>query len=502
LLESEGVESDNPETLLLAREVRLNGRNICRVNGRAVTLSFLSDVSEQLVDIHGQGEHLSLLKPRAHLPLLDAYAGLSGEQKALGREVTALRHLESQLEKLRSSARDTARHIDMLEYQVAEIDAARLEPGEEEELRIERARLGNVEQLLESTNEALSLLLGVDDEMPAAVDLLSQAERALGHLARYDESKHEWLARLEGLVSEVSDLAAVLRDYQEALEFNPARLDTVEERLELIRTLKRKYGDDIEAILAWRDRAAGELDEITHSEERLEALAAEQETRLRRIGAMAEKLSVQRKKAAESLARAVERELADLKMEGARFAVAADTVRDEDGAFVGEERLAFDHTGIDRLEFLISTNPGEPLKPMVRVASGGETARLMLALKTVLARVDATPTLIFDEVDQGIGGRVGDVVGRKLWDLTAEGAHQVVVVTHLPQLAGYGDAHFSVSKMQSNGRTVTAVTRLDHAGRIDELAAMLGTRDEAARQGAHSILEKAAEAKATVALPE
>jgi DNA repair protein RecN (Recombination protein N) len=388
----------------------------------------------------------------------------------------------------------------MLEYQVAEIDAARLEPGEEEELRAERARLGNVEQLLESSNEALSLLLGVDDEMPAAVDLLSQAERALGHLARYDESKHEWLARLEGLVSELSDLAVMLRNYQEELEFNPTRLNMVEERLELIRTLKKKYGDDIEAILAWRERAAAELDEISHGEERLEALVAERETRLFQIGTMAKKLSDQRKQAAESLARAVERELADLRMEGARFAVAVDTRHDEGGAFVGDERLAFDHTGIDRIEFLISTNPGEPLKPMVRVASGGETARLMLALKTVLARVDATPTLIFDEVDQGIGGRVGDVVGRKLWGLTAQGAHQVVVVTHLPQLAGYGDAHFSVSKTQNNGRTVTAVTRLDDAGRIDELAAMLGTRDEAARQGARSILEKAGEAKEGVAV--
>lgn len=496
LLESEGVESEDPDSLLLAREVRLNGRNICRVNGRAVTLSFMSEVSEGMVDIHGQGEHLSLLRPRAHLPLLDAYAGLESEQKALAAEVRALRRLRQELEDLRRNARNIAQRIDMLEFQVEEIDAARLEVGEEEELRAERTRLGNVEQLMESATEALALLVGIDDETPTATDMLSQAERALGQLARLDPEKEAWLERLEGLTSELNELTTDLRYYQEELEFNPQRLSFVEERLNLINGLKRKYGDSIEEILAHADDARHELEQIGHNEERTEELVLETDRYLHRIGDMAHALSTKRGEAAERLAREVERELADLNMSGAQFAVDFDTQPSEDGAYVGDERLAFDHTGVDRVEFLISTNPGEPVKPMARVASGGETARLMLALKTALARVDETPTLIFDEIDQGIGGRVGDIVGRKLWALAAHGDHQVVVVTHLPQLAGYGDSHFHVSKGRSGERTVTIVTPLDEAGRVAELAAMLGTEQETARQGAHSILAQAGQTKA------
>ena len=499
LLAREGVDSGDPTSLLLAREIRVEGRNICRVNGRAVTLSFLSEISEQLVDIHGQGEHLSLLRPRAHLPLLDAYAGLREEQRALAREVTELRRLENQLLELRRNARNIAQRIDMLEFQVTEIDAAMLEPGEEEELRAERARQANMEQLMEYTGEALALLYGEDDELPAALDQLSHAERALGHLARLDETKEPWLERLEGLSSEVSDLARELRHYQEELEFNPGRLDFLEERLELINNLKRKYGDSIEEVLEFRDEAAAELKAISHNEERMETLAAEVERYLHRIGELGQALSEKRRAAADELAAAVERELEDLRMSGAHFAVDFQREGDPHGAFVadehGQDRVAFDNTGIDRLEFLISTNPGEPLKPMAKVASGGETARLMLALKTALAQVDETPTLIFDEIDQGIGGRVGDVVGRKLWGLTARGDHQVVVVTHLPQLAGYGDAHYHVSKGLSDGRTVTAVSRLERAERVQELAAMLGTSDEAGRQGAEAILEQAAASK-------
>lgn len=495
LLEEEGVEGDDADSLLLAREVRVTGRNICRVNGRAVTLGFMREVSEGLVDIHGQGEHLSLARPRSHLPLLDAYAGLEGERESLSREVAQLRRVEQELKELKRNARNIAQRIDMLEFQVSEIDAARLQAGEEDELRTERARLGNVEQLMESSAETLALLVGVDDEMPAAIDLLNQAQRTLGQVVRLDDSKEAWLARLEGLTSELDELAAELRYYQEDLEFNPGRQSYVEERLTLINSLKRKYGDTIEEILEFRDEAQRELEQIGHNEERAETLAEEAERMRQRIGDMALALSEKRHRAAEKLAAAVEQELADLNMAGARFTVDFDVVPDEQGAYVDDRRLAFDKTGIDRVEFLISTNPGEPLKPMVRVASGGETARLMLALKTALARVDETPTLIFDEIDQGIGGRVGDVVGRKLWGLSSRGEHQVVVVTHLPQLAGYGDVHFHVSKGQSNGRTVTAVEFLDEGARVAELAAMLGTRDEAARRGATAILEQASAVK-------
>lgn len=496
LLEAEGLEEEAGSELLLARELRLSGRNICRINGRAVSLSLLRDVAAPLIDIHGQGEHLSLLKPRAHLPLLDAYAGLEKERGVFAQAVAALARVQKELNSLRQNERLRAQRSDMLTFQIQEIGAAHLEAGEEADLRAERTRLGNSEHLTRHAAETLALLVGVDDETPAVSDLMGQAERALSHLARVDEEQTPQLELLQGLAFQISELSAALQRYLDSLEFNPERLNFVEERIELIANLKRKYqADDEAALLAWREQAIQELETLANSEERIAALESEVEKGLRQIGALALVLSQQRQAAAEKLATAVETELAHLHMDGARFQVDFQTEPAGDGAYVGETRLAFDQSGIDKVEFLLSTNPGEPLKPMAKVASGGETARLMLALKTALAQVDATPTLIFDEIDQGIGGRVGDVVGRKLWGLTAVGQHQVIVVTHLPQLAGYGDAHFHVSKRMQEGRTVTAVANLDRPGRVEELAAMLGAQGEHARGAAESILARASAAK-------
>ncbi len=492
VLEPEGL--DDGQTVILARELRMNGRNICRVNGRVITLALFGQIGDHLVDIHGQGEHLSLLRPASHLPLLDSYAGLDSERDALAQQVRQLHKLQQELQRLRDDARDAARRQDMLAFQVQEIQAAGLQPDEEEELRVERTRLANAEKLMAYSNEMLRLLQETATDAPAASDMLNQAERAASQLSRLDESRAGWVARLQGLVSEFDELTADLRDYAESLEFNPERLNYTEERLELISLLKRKYGDSIEAILLFREKALKDLEEISHSEERITQLNAECERYLQRIGAAAADLSEKRKAAAERMAKSVENELAELHMTGTRFRVAFRRERQPDGVYVGEERLAFDHTGIDRAEFMISTNPGEPLKPMAKVASGGETARLMLALKATLAQIDVTPTLIFDEIDQGIGGRVGGIVGRKLWGLTGDQQHQVVVVTHLPQLAGYGDAHFHVSKQIDHGRTTTHVAVLDQAGRVSELAAMLGTQEHA-REGAEALLRQAMASK-------
>jgi len=497
ILETEGLEPEegDADTLLLAREIRSNGRNICRVNGRTVNLAILREIAEPLIDIHGQGEHLSLLRPKSHLPLLDNYARLEDERKALGREVAALQKIRAELADLRQNEKALAQRADMLQYQIEEIEAAKLVPGEEDELRAERTRLANAEQLMRSATEAVALLTGMDDEMRSVADLLGQAERALVQLTRYDDTQSPRLETLQGLIFQLSELSSDLQSYLDALEFNPSRLDFLEERLELIASLKRKYGESIEDILILAEKAVVELDRIGNSETRIAELELEQEKYLRRIGEMAAKLSQKRQAAAGQLAAAVITQLTDLNMEGAQFTVSFETEPKSDGVYVGEQRLAFDQTGIDQMEFLISTNPGEPLKPMAKVASGGETARLMLALKTALAQVDATPTLIFDEIDQGIGGRIGDVVGRKLWGLTAVADHQVIVVTHLPQLAGYGDVHFHVSKHVHDGRTTTSVENLAYDGRVRELAAMLGTRGEHATGGAESILQQAARAK-------
>ena len=498
ILEAEGLEEDKNDSVLLSRELRLNGRNICRVNGRTVNLSVLRDVAEPLIDIHGQGDHLSLLQPRSHLPLLDAYAGVQANRADLAKEVTALQEIQSELAELRQNERMLAQRADMLRFQIEEIDAATLTEGEEEELRAERTRLANSEQLMKSASEAVNLLTGMDDDTQAGADMLGQAERALVQLTRYDETQGPLLERLQGLIYQLSEVSSELQSYLNEVEYNPSRLDFVEERLELINMLKRKYGEDIGTILALRDRAKTELTRIDNSEERIGELEKTQEDYLRRCGEMALKLSQKRQAAATKLAAAVVSQLTDLQMDGAKFEVQFERQPQADGLYVEKERLAFDKTGFDQVEFLISTNPGEPLKPMARVASGGETARLMLALKTALAQVDKTPTLIFDEIDQGIGGRVGDVVGRKLWGLTAVAEHQVIVVTHLPQLAGYGDVHFHVSKAQADGRTTTRVDSLDQPGRIQELAAMLGTQGVHAKGGAESILAQANGTKTAV----
>lgn len=500
-LEGEGLGGDQPDIVLLARELRLNGRNICRINGRAANLALLREVGDQLVDIHGQGEHLSLLQSRSHLPLLDAYAGLVKERTQFSQNVAQLRLIQTELNDLRQDERSLAQRVELLKYQVEEIDAANLRDGEEEELRAERVRLANVEQLIERTGAALLLLNGQDGEVPAASDLLGQVERELLQLSKLDPSQEPLLEKAQGLAFQLNELSIELSDYQVKLEFNPDRLNYVEERIELINTLKRKYGDNIAAILAWRNNALTELEGISHSEERIAVLIVQEDKCLHQIGELGQALSEKRRRAGRRLSSSIESELADLNMDRAQFSVDFSRREDASGAYVGNERLAFDESGIDQVQFLVSANPGEALKPLARVASGGETSRLMLALKTVLARVDSTPTLIFDEIDQGIGGRVGDVVGRKLWGLTASGQHQVIVVTHLPQLAGYADGHFHVSKQLLEGRTTTSVETLDQEQRVVELAAMLGTKGKHARGGARSILQHVAKTKSRAQPP-
>ncbi|MCO5189695.1 MAG: DNA repair protein RecN [Anaerolineae bacterium] len=498
LLTEEGLEGDEDDIIVIGREIRANGRSLGRINGVSVNTKLLQEIGDYLVDIHGQGSHLSLLKPKSHLPLLDGYAQLDSVRDALGREVAELRTLQRELASLRQDERAIAQRVEMLTYQIEEISAAALTPGEDDELLAERKRLANAEQLMRYSAEAVALLQGFDDDAPSAVDLIGQAERTLAQLARFDGTQNELLARLQGLASELDELTVEVANYRDALEFNTDRLNQVEERIELINRLKRKYNGSIEAINAYGADASAELQSIENSEARMLVLEAEIDKRLRTIGKHAAALSQKRHVSAEKLARAIEQELGDLNMT-ARFSVDFATVPDPEGAFVGDERLAFDATGIDRVEFLLSTNPGEPLKPMAKVASGGETARLMLALKTALARVDATPTLIFDEIDQGIGGRIGDTVGRKLWLLATVGNHQVVVVTHLPQMAGYGDVHYHVSKRVEDNRTKTHVDQLGYDARVTELAAMLGTKGEHARGGAADILRNADAVKQRIA---
>jgi len=487
ILSENELLAEDPGMVFLSREVRGNGRSTARVNGVTVRLEVLAEVGDLLVDIHGQSEHLSLLRPREHIYLLDRYANLEEPREALSGLVGRLRGLRDEIKSLLRDEAELARRAEMLAFQIEAIRAVTPTPEEEATLREARVRLVNSEKLAELSGKAYDLLLGGEPDSAAATDLLQQAAAALGKLAAIDPTLKEQADLAAGLSAQVEDLGATMRHYRDGVEFSPARIDELEERLEAINRLKRKYGGTIPAALDFLARVESELNNLQHSEERLAQLRDAETDLLRSIGELAGRLSDARRKAAEKLAKAIERELGDLRMTGGRFEVGI--VHEEDpqnGAYVGRQRLAFDSTGIDRVEFLLSANPGEPLRPLAKVASGGETARIMLALKGVLGRVDHTPTLIFDEIDQGIGGRIGAVVGEKLWGLAD--SHQVLVVTHLAQLAGFADTHFRVSKAEVNGRTVTRTEVLDDKARVEELAEMLGAQTDSARQSAHDIL--------------
>lgn len=493
LLEAEGL-LDDPDYITLSREIQHEGRNTARINGRIVTATLQREIGAYLVDIHGQSEHLSLLKVRNHLDLLDNFADVDNLLVDYRRSYGALGEVRRNLKTLRQDEKDAARRVDMLTFQIQEIESAKLKPGDEEELRQERTRLANAESLAKFSQNAMMLIEEGTPEIPSISELLGEVVESLRSLSRIDESTESFYERGESSLASLQDLALELQNYGENIEFNPRLLNRVEERIDLINNLKRKYGNSIEEILAFCDRARKELESITHAEERIEQLEHQEAELLLELAEKAKALSDIRRGAAKKLGREIESELEDLRMAKARFEVSMEKRADEDGLPLGDgERVAFDATGFDRVEFLVESNPGEGLKSLVKVASGGETSRLMLALKNVLANADQVPTLIFDEIDQGIGGRVGIVVGEKLWNLSHQ--HQVMCITHLPQLAAYGDQHYKVTKEIMNGRTHTEALLIQGAERQTELAQMLGPVSEGTLQSANEILAMVEERK-------
>ena len=497
---AESAPDDADGTLILTREIHASGRTVARVNGSLVNLPTLREIGELLIDIHGQTEHQSLLRVPTHLDLLDQYADLGPRRAEVAGLVARLRAVRAELARLQRDERELARRADLLQYQVEEIDRAALVEGEEEALVHERVRLSNAERLGALADDIYALLIaGREGEDPGygarptrradadrgepagpgkpVRDALGEAAHALQDLLRLDPALAPTEATLEELRETVDELGRRIRHYRETVEADPGRLQEVEDRLSLIHNLKRKYAPAIPEILAYGRSAAAELDALTHSEERIAALQAEEADLLAAAGDRAGALSAQRQEAGERLARAVERSMADLLMGSIRFCAGFTRAPDPDGLPVpaaggDTERLAFDTRGVDRVEFLISPNPGEPLKPLAKIASGGETSRLMLALKSILSAADHTPTLIFDEIDVGVGGRSGSVVGEKLWSLTSN--HQVICITHLPQIAAFADCHYKITKQVHDNRTSTHVDPLEGAARVQEIAAMLG----------------------------
>jgi DNA repair protein RecN (Recombination protein N) len=493
---------DDPEWFTLGREIRANGRNTARINGRSVSVGLLREIGEFLVDVHGQSEHLSLLRVNQHLHLLDRYAtsklmetpdrtgqkpGLSDVLKKYQAIYRKLEENQRKLDELRLSERDAARRTDMLTFQIQEIEAARLKIGEEADLQEERNRLANAESLASLAQEALMVLDEGTPEIPAVTDLFGSALKALEGLARIDSTQSRQFEETQSLFFRLADVVRDLRAYLDAVEFNPRRLDQVEERLLLIHNLKRKYGDTVELVLAFAVRAHEELNTITHAEERINELELERAELFKKLAVEGHALTQYRKSAAEHLSKAIEGELKDLNMDGALFKVSFQQQLDPQGVQLSDgSRIAYSIHGFERVEFLIAPNPGEGLKPLVKIASGGETSRLMLALKNVLASADEVPTLIFDEIDQGIGGRVGAIVGEKLWALSRD--HQVMCITHLPQLAVFGEQHFGVQKAVESGRTITVVKLIEGQERLSELAQMMGEISEGTLKSAREMV--------------
>jgi DNA repair protein RecN (Recombination protein N) len=504
LLSSCGIELDE-DVLIVSRELPRLGRASTRMNGRAVVQSTVAAVAARLLDIHSQTEHLAILRPAEHINYLDRYAGTLARRAALAADVQELRRVRIELQHLHEDARERARRQERLEFEVVEIRSAQIRQGEEDDLRRERRRLANAEQIAQLANQAYEALEGGGDG-PGVTEALGEATSLLGQLSRLDESLAGTAAELEDLQSQASAISRALRAHSEQIEYNPELLQQIDDRLMLLSSLRRKYGATLEEVSAYAETAAAELEAIETSEERINRLAREESDVLLRLGQAATALSARRRAAAQEFSQAVDAQLADLGLVGGRFGVSFVVREDANGietdlgssAVISGEgpspsspltSVAVDRNGIDRIEFLISLNPGEPLRPLAQIASGGETARLMLALKTVLGAADAVQTLVFDEIDTGVGARSGRVVGEKLATLAEH--HQVICVTHLPQIASMAKRHLAITKHVNAAQTTVSALELHGEERLEEVAAMFGGITPATRASARELLSDA-----------
>lgn len=500
ILEREDLlPDDGIEEVTLSREVRLEGRSTARVNGRGVSLSVLQEVGSLLVDIHGQSEHLSLLKPASHIRLVDQFAG---NEDLLKRYRTLYRRFLSvvkNLKSLRDGEAEALRQQDILTFQVSEINAAELSEQEEENLNRERERMQNSERIAKLVHQGLIALQGRSEERPGILDKMDELDSALDGLIGFDDSLQPLYDTVVNAADQMNDVLDKLQKYKTTLGYSSRRRNQIEERLELYFSLRRKYGGTVPAVLAYGKEAERKLSLISGAGKQIEELEAEKEELRKSLSSLAVQLSERRTAAAAEISRGVERELDDLRMPAARFDVLMETLPAEDGLDNGKgERLAFTDSGFDRVEFLIAPNPGEGLKPLAKVASGGETSRLMLALKNTLAQADTIPTMVFDEIDQGIGGRIGALVGEKLWMLSRY--HQVICITHLPQLAALYDSHYHVHKQISENRTQTVVTPLSAEESLHELASLLGADNEENELAVKVMLKESSEFKKQLAV--
>ncbi|NMP37028.1 MAG: DNA repair protein RecN [Clostridiales bacterium] len=447
-------------SLVISRTLSADGRNSCRVNGVPLTASMLRLLSQTLISIHGQQDNQTLLNPETHCAYIDAVAEDEELLSAYSEAYRTLRAIEAQLSALSSDETEKARRADLLSYQINELEAAGITPGERDELTVKKNVFVNAEKISEAVNSAYEALYG--SEYGSAVQLLSSAGNTLSSAVKYCPELEQTAAELTAMSYEAQEHADTLRGVLSDIEYSPQELDEIEERLDALYRLSRKYGETEEEMLAFLERARGELSEITHSDELAAKLSSEREKALKEARRLANELTGVRVSVGAQLAKRVESEAAFLDMPALRF-----EIKREDAA-LGE-------SGADDIEFLISANVGEPPKPLAKIASGGELSRIMLAVKNVMSDTGGAYTLIFDEVDTGVSGHAARKVGIKL--RSAAQAHQVVCVTHLAQIASLADAHFLIEKTVDSGKTRTKVTSLGREGRIRELARIIGGSD-------------------------
>lgn len=481
LLSENGIDADREEALILTREINRNGRNLCRINGQMVTLGLYREIGCRLLDIQGQNDQQLLFDPGRQLFLLDAYGGGELSETAAGVALVHRKYREvlEAAGELRRGSRERAGRQDLINYQINDIDGADLKPGEDLELAAEKNRLANAEKLSRLVAECYRDLYGGSNA--SSLELTGRALKALDRAAEMDHGLEGVKDLVSSALYQIEEACRDLSRYMEGLEFNPARLEAVQERIDQLDRLKKKYGQTIEEVLRHRREIAEELLEMEGGNQKIELLEKELESLAGELEELAGRLTAGRKRAAAALERDIARELEDLEMSGAVFLI----------NFSGRERTGAQ--GREKAEFFISTNPGEPARPLAKIASGGETSRLMLAVKTILAEMEGIPTLVFDEIDTGIGGRTIRSVATKLRQLSQK--RQVICVTHSPPVASAADNHLVIRKGESGGRTRSEVFSLDRGGRIYELARMLGggERDQAALNHARKLLEEAGE---------
>ena len=451
---------DAGREVVVRREVTAQGRSRAFIDGTLATAAALRDLSDRLIELHGQHEHQVLLDPASHLDLLDTYAGLQDRRALVADTFERLQAIRTELQALQLDEREKAARVDLLTFQRDEIARARLRAGEDEELTAARHVLANAEKLQRLSAEAYSLLYESDD---AVLGSLTGVWRRVDELAALDPRAHPYIESRDTIKSQLEDLAFFLRGYSEAIDASPGRLNELEDRLVLIERLKRKYGPTIANVRAHHERCEEELTALAHLDDRAVQVSADLDRARAEYLARAGALSAERRKSADTFASALEASLAELAMERTRFAVRFQPAAAEEATWTAR--------GIDEAEFLLSPNPGEDLRPLSRIASGGELSRVMLALRGLSRPSGRAPTLIFDEVDAGIGGRAADDVGRKLRELSRDA--QVLCITHLPQIAAAGATHFRVTKAVRGARTITAVERLRDEERPEELARMM-----------------------------